>query len=397
MTHSWYTGSTTTQTDIVFNNTESWNVYSDSWRSPLWKGVADFQRVAVHELGHAIGLDHEDSGVKTIMTTLSGDIIIPQQDDINGVAALYGSVSNFNLVVTKSGSGTVTSVPSGINCGTACSASFASGTNVTLTAMAAAGWDFTGWSGGVCSGTSTTCQVSLVSGKTVTATFTVTDITGPIGTVTINGGATTTTNSSVTLSLSASDPSGVAEMRFSNDNVNWSTAEPYGMSKVWSLSSGDGSKTVYVRFKDGKGNWSTSYNAVVALSPTPTPTPTPTSSGEGGGGGGGCFIATAAYGSYFDPSVKILRNFKDAYLLTNHPGQSFVAWYYKVSPPIADSMKASETMKASVRILLLPAVGFAYLCLNAGVVPGLLIIIFSTAIICLGIRRIYRFRCTYQP
>jgi hypothetical protein len=121
------------------------------------------------------------------------------------------------------------------------------------------------------------------------------------------------------------------------------------------------------------------------------------SGGGGGGGGGGCFIATAAYGSYFDPQVKILRNFRDAFLLTNHLGQSFVAWYYHVSPPLADALKASEMMKAVVRVLLLPAVGFAYLCLNAGVVPGLLIMIFATGIICVGIRRLYRCRCTSQP
>jgi predicted Zn-dependent protease len=88
ITQSWYNVSTssTTQTDIVFNSNESWNVYSTPWHY----GVCDFKRVAVHELGHALGLDHEDSGIATIMRTYIGDIIIPQQDDINGVGALYG-------------------------------------------------------------------------------------------------------------------------------------------------------------------------------------------------------------------------------------------------------------------------------------------------------------------
>lgn len=90
ITQSWFIGSTTTQTDIVFNSNESWNVYSTPWQSSPWYGVNDFQRVAVHELGHALGLGHEDSGVPTIMRTFAGDIIIPQQDDINGVGALYG-------------------------------------------------------------------------------------------------------------------------------------------------------------------------------------------------------------------------------------------------------------------------------------------------------------------
>jgi hypothetical protein len=69
-----------------------------------------------------------------------------------------------------SGSGTVTSSPAGVNCGTDCSQSYASGTVVTLNRTAAAGSAFTGWSG-ACTGTGSTCQVTLSAAKTVTATF----------------------------------------------------------------------------------------------------------------------------------------------------------------------------------------------------------------------------------
>lgn len=70
-----------------------------------------------------------------------------------------------------SGSGSVTSSPAGINCGSTCSHAFTAGTQVTLTATADSGSTFEGWSGGGCSGTAT-CTVTLNSDATVTATFT---------------------------------------------------------------------------------------------------------------------------------------------------------------------------------------------------------------------------------
>jgi len=70
------------------------------------------------------------------------------------------------------GTGTVTSEPAGIDCGGACSASFPSGESVELTAIPNTGSTFTGW-GGACSGTDTTCLVSVGDATLVTATFTV--------------------------------------------------------------------------------------------------------------------------------------------------------------------------------------------------------------------------------
>jgi hypothetical protein len=81
--------------------------------------------------------------------------------------------STLNLTVAKSGtgSGTVSSSPGGINCGSDCTEAFLSGTVVTLAAAASTGSRFDGWSGGGCAGTGT-CTLSGNSSLTVTATFT---------------------------------------------------------------------------------------------------------------------------------------------------------------------------------------------------------------------------------
>ena len=71
------------------------------------------------------------------------------------------------LTKTGTGSGSITSAPGGLNCLTNCgtaSATFASTTTVTLTAQAAAGSIFAGWSG-ACSGTSSSCSVAAGTGS----------------------------------------------------------------------------------------------------------------------------------------------------------------------------------------------------------------------------------------
>ena len=82
----------------------------------------------------------------------------------------------YPLTVTKSGGGrgTVTSIPSGIECGEECAARFGQGTTVTLTAEPAAGSSFVGWSGADCSGTGT-CAVEMDDAALVNATFTTTE------------------------------------------------------------------------------------------------------------------------------------------------------------------------------------------------------------------------------
>lgn len=88
--------------------------------------------------------------------------------------------SGFELSVTKSGNGAgtvvgtvpvVNAAATGINCGDSCSEVFYPGAQVTLTATAAAGSTFVGFSGGGCSGTAP-CVVTMISPITVNAEFT---------------------------------------------------------------------------------------------------------------------------------------------------------------------------------------------------------------------------------
>src|SRR2546428_1828241 len=104
-------------------------------------------------------------------------------DSISRSVTGIGFSTTFPLTVSKTGagSGTVTSNPAGISCGVTCSAAFATGTMVTLTATPAAGSIFSGWSGGSCTGTGT-CTATLSAATTVTATFAVSTFTLTVST-----------------------------------------------------------------------------------------------------------------------------------------------------------------------------------------------------------------------
>jgi hypothetical protein len=92
---TWYLA----DSDIVVDNTQTWDPHYDG---PLRSNhTQDFRRVILHELGHALGLDHPDDAgqtVSAIMNSKISDIHSLQQDDKDGITALYtgiiGTTSN---------------------------------------------------------------------------------------------------------------------------------------------------------------------------------------------------------------------------------------------------------------------------------------------------------------
>ena len=78
--------------------------------------------------------------------------------------------------------------------------------------------------------------------------------------------------------------------------------------------------------------------------------------GSRGTGNSGCFIATAAYGSYLEPEVMVLRHFRDRYLLAFAAGRQFVAWYSRVSPPVANYIRDRDGLRAITRAALTPVI-----------------------------------------
>ncbi len=114
-------------------------------------------------------------------------------------------------------------------------------------------------------GSSLYSSVKYSDGITVQA-----DTTPPTGTIQINNGVSATNQLTVTLSLSATDDSGtVSQMRFSEDNLTYTTPEPFTSSKPWTLPTGDGTKSLTIKFSDPSGNWSAPVSDTIVLDTTP--------------------------------------------------------------------------------------------------------------------------------
>lgn len=228
-------------------------------------------------------------------------------------------LSQYTLTVSKgnTGTGTVTSSPAGINCGSDCTEIYSTGTSVTLTASPATSSTFTGWSGGGCTGTGT-CSVTMNAEKAITATFTLKTYTitasagtggsiSPSGNVSVNHGSnqtfTITPNTNYHVAdvlVDGNSVGAVTTYTFGNITANHTISASFAMN-TYSLSitktgTGAGTVTSSPAGINCGSDCSESYNANTAVTLTALPDTNSTFAGWSGActGTGTCNVTMNA-------------------------------------------------------------------------------------------------------
>lgn len=344
ITVNYSSGDTRVESDITFNSAYTFDSYRGNVRSN-----PDIQRVAIHELGHVLGLNHPDEAGQTvtaIMNSTITNIQTAQTDDIAGAQTLYGApgfvplnnnfanaepivlsgssaqVSGSNVMATKetgepnhaageaggrsvwwrwiapaNGRATVTTAGSnfdtllGVYTGTAVNALTTLGSNDDVTRgvvrTSTVTFDAT-------TGTTYYFAVDGWSGRfgavQLNLSYAVTGGTPPVIT-TQPASQSVTVGGSVTFSVVASGSPTAYQWSFNNVPISGATSASYTVANAQSANAG--AYTVAVSNSAGTVVSSAATLTVNAVIVTP-----PVSSGGGGGGGGGApshyFLAALA-------------------------------------------------------------------------------------------------------
>jgi hypothetical protein len=112
ITTTWYIGTERVEGDTIFNEGIDW----DSYRGPLQFSSLDLRRVAIHEFGHTLGLDHPDQARQVnvaVMNSLVSDLDTVAEDDVRGAHVLYPPNARYalNISVEPPGTGEVLVTP----------------------------------------------------------------------------------------------------------------------------------------------------------------------------------------------------------------------------------------------------------------------------------------------
>jgi hypothetical protein len=135
---------------------------------PTW--FEDSAFASINDVGVLTAVMVTGNQSVTITATYTADAITKTATKSVTIIDMFSSNM---LTITKSGNGNgrITSLPTGIDCGSVCSVEYPQGTVITLTAEPDTDSVFTGWSGGGCSGTGT-CITNLNNDTSINANFT---------------------------------------------------------------------------------------------------------------------------------------------------------------------------------------------------------------------------------
>jgi predicted secreted protein len=219
------------------------------------------------------------------------------------------------------------------------------GTEIDITAIPESNYRFQEWSGDA-SGQSNPLKITLDSDKSVKASFirqyTLTVAAGQGGTTDPEPG-TYTEDSGKEITITALPDQGYG---FSKWNGYFGTSNPVKII----MNSDKSIEANFVRVS-GDGD----YDNIFRIK---------------------CFIATSAYGSPLHPYVKVLRDFRDKYLLSSKIGRKCVDIYYRYSPRIASFISKHRSLRVMAQLYLLPFVAFGFSMVHFGPAPTIAAIFF---------------------